>query len=135
MQNEAYDNVMLCPQTHPIKKNVPIDSWRGDILDFGYTKEQGTGGATDNISMVAEDYCDYHITYNGKYYAHDGKSGLPITDGGLGQAGGVSGYTVVREKSAGLMIADVSRCGTTYLCIANDDQYVSSPTAAQWWNW
>lgn len=116
MENPAYDNQMFCPQMHPIRTNVPIDSWRADILDFGYSKQQGTGTETDNISMVAETYCDYNISYNGKWYgAHDGKSGLPITDGGLGQAGGVSGYTIHREKSCGLMIADVTRCGTIYL--------------------
>jgi hypothetical protein len=65
--------------------------------------------------MVAEDLCDYNITYNGKYYAHDGKSGLPITDGGLGNAGGVSGYSILREKNAGLMVADPTRCGSIYL--------------------
>ena len=116
MENPAYDNQYFCPQMHPVRTNVPIDSWRADILDFGYSKQQGTGSETDNICMVAETYCDYNITYNGKWYgAHDGKSGLPITDGGLGQAGGVSGYSILREKSAGLMIADVTRCGTIYL--------------------
>jgi hypothetical protein len=116
MENPAYDNQDFCPQMHPIRTNVPIDSWRADILDFGYSKQQGTGTETDNINMVAETYCDYNISYNGKWYgAHDGKSGMPITDGGLGQAGGVSGYSILREKNAGLMIADISRCGTIYL--------------------
>jgi len=115
MENPAYDNQYFCPQMHPVRTNVPVDSWRADILDFGYSKQQGTGSETDNISMVAETYCDYNISYNGKYYAHDGKSGMPITDGGLGQAGGVSGYTILREKNCGLMVADVTRCGSIYL--------------------
>ena len=116
MENPAYDNQYFCPQMHPIRTNVPIDSWRADILDFGYSKQQGTGSETDNISMVAETYADYNISYNGKWYgAHDGKSGMPITDGGLGQAGGVSGYSIHREKSCGLMVADVTRCGSIYL--------------------
>lgn len=135
MENAAYDNQYYCPQMHPIKTNVPIDSWRADILDFGYSKQQGTGGATDNISMVCEDYCDYHITYNGKYHAHDGKSGLPITDGGLGQAGGVSGYSIVREKSAGLMIADVTRCGSIYMTVEDNAYTGTVPSAATWWEW
>ena len=115
MENPAYDNANFSPKMHPVKTNVPIDSWRADILDFGYSKEQGTGATTDNICMVAETYCDYNITYNGKYYAHDGKSGLPITDGGLGVAGGVSGYSRLIEKNAGLMVADVTRCGSIFL--------------------
>lgn len=136
MENPAYDNAYYSPKMHPIKTNVPVDSWRADILDFGSSKQQGTGGSTDNISMVAEQYCDYHITYNGKWYgtqAHDGKSGLPITDGGLGQAGGVSGYSLIREKSAGLMIADVTRCGSIYLCVDDTETAATSVTAAPWW--
>jgi hypothetical protein len=118
MENPSYDNQYYCPQMHPTRTNFTIDSWRADILDFGTSKQQGTGGETDNISMVQESYCNYNITYNGKWYgAHDGKSGMPITDGGLGQAGGVSGYSVHREKSCGLMIADVTRCGAIYLSI------------------
>lgn len=134
MENPAYDNQYYCPQMHPIKTNVPVDSWRADILDFGYSKQQGTG-MTDNISMVAEDYCDYHITYNGKWYAFDGKSGLPITDGGQGQAGGVSGYTLIREKSAGLMITDVTRCGYIALGVEDNVDSGSVPASALWWEW
>lgn len=115
-ENPAYDNQYYCPQMHPVRTNVPIDSWRADILDFGSSKQQGAGGETDNICMIQESYCDYNISYNGKWYGeHDGKTGMPITDGGLGQAGGVSGYSILREKSAGLMIADVTRCGSIYL--------------------
>jgi hypothetical protein len=135
MENPAYDNLYYSPQRHPVKTNVPIDSWRADILDFGYSKQQGTGGTTDNISMIAEEYCDYHITYNGKWYgAYDGKSGMPITDGGLGQAGGVSGYSIIREKSAGLMVADVTRCGSIYLSVDSNDFASTSPSAEPWYN-
>lgn len=112
MLNPAYDNQWFQPAMHPVHVNYTIDSWRADILDFGSTTEQGSGRKDNNISMVMEEYCDYHISHRGKW---DPKSGLPITDGGLGLAGGVSGYTLIREKSAGLMIADVSRCGSIYL--------------------
>lgn len=115
MENPAYDNREFCPKMHPVKTNTTVDSWRADILDFGYSKQQGTGMTTDNICMVAEEYCDYDIRYNGKYYAHDGKSGLPITDGGIGHAGGISGYGMLAEKNAGLMVADPTRCGSIYL--------------------
>lgn len=115
-ENPAYDNQYYCPQMHPVRTNVPIDSWRADILDFGSSKQQGAGGETDNICMVQESYCDYNISYNGKWRGeHDGKTGMPITDGDTGVAGGVSGYSILREKSAGLMIADVTRCGAIYL--------------------
>ena len=135
MENPAYDNAFYCPQMHPVKTNTPVDSWRADILDFGFSKQQGTGTSTDNISMIAEEMCNYHISYNGKWKAFDGKSGLPITDGGLGQAGGVSGYSIVREKSAGLMVADVTRCGTTYLATDPNDYSVGAPSAEDYWNW
>lgn len=114
MLNPAYDNSFFQPKMHPVYTNYTIDSWRADILDFGSTKQQGTGGTDPNICMVKENYCDYHISHKGKW---DPKSGLPITDGGYGLVGGVSGYSIVTEKSAGLMIADVSRCGAIYLNI------------------
>lgn len=135
MENPAYDSTYYSPGKHPVKNNVSIDSWRADILDFGYSKQQGTGTTTDNISMVAEEYCDYHISYNGKWTAWDGKSGLPITDGGLGVAGGVSGYSIIREKSAGLMVADVTRCGSVYLNVDTAQNDYALPTPQAWWEW
>lgn len=135
MENPSYDNTFYSPGRHPVKTNVTIDSFRGDILDFGYAKQKSTGTSTDNISMIAEDYCDYHIRYNGKYYAHDGKSGMPITDGGLGQAGGISGYSVLAEKSCGLMVADVTRCGYVELAYSDQNTTVSAPTPQSWWVW
>jgi hypothetical protein len=114
MLNPSYDNRYFQPKMHPVYPNYTIDSWRADILDFGNTKQQGTGMSDPNISMVKENYCDYEISHRGKW---DPKSGLPITDGGYGLAGGISGYTLIKEKSAGLMIADVSRCGAIYLNI------------------
>jgi len=115
MENPAYDNRNFCPRMHPVKTNTTVDSWRADILDFGSANQQGSGTTTDNICMVVEEHLDYHITYNGKYYAHEGKSGMPIVDGGLGNAGGISGYSVMREKNAGLMVADPTRCGSIFL--------------------
>lgn len=116
MLNPSYDNKYFQPEMHPVYPHYTIDSWRADILDFGATKQQGTGQSDPNISMVKESYCDYEISYRGKW---DPKSGLPITDGGYGQAGGVSGYTLFKEKSAGLMIADVSRGGAIFLNVAH----------------
>ena len=99
---------------HPVYTNYTVDSWRADILDFGSTEAQGASKTDPNISMVAERYCDYSIAHKGKW---DPKSGLPITDGGYGLAGGVSGYSLFEEKSAGVMIADVSRCGVIKLAL------------------
>jgi len=134
LENPAYDSAYYSPAMHPVKTNTPIDSWRADILDFGMSKQK-SGEVSDNISMVAEDFCDYHITYNGKWYAWDGKSGLPITDGGLGVAGGVSGYSIIREKSAGLMVADATRCGSIYLNIDDSQSSYTIPSAQAWWEW
>ena len=135
MENPAYDNGYYSPAMHPVKTNVPIDSWRADILDFGSSKQQGSGTTTDNISMICEEHCDYHIKYNGKWYAYDGASGLPITDGGHGIAGDISGYSCIREKSAGLMVADVTRCGSIFMCIDDSTGGVTStPSAQPWWD-
>lgn len=112
--NPAYDNRWFQPRMHPVYTNYTVDSWRADILDFGSTEAQGASKTDPNISMVAERYCDYSIAYKGKW---DPKSGLPITDGGYGLAGGVSGYSLFEEKSAGVMIADVSRCGVIKLAL------------------
>jgi hypothetical protein len=121
---------------HPIKTNTTIDSYRADILDFGSSKQQGTGATTDNICMVAQEWCDYNITYNGKWTGgFDGTSGLPITDGGYGIAGGVSGYSLLLEKSAGLMVADVTRCGSIYLSVDEGNFSTSAPSAEDYWNW
>lgn len=112
MINPAYDNPDFCPGRHPLYPNFTIDSWRADILDFGSTAEQMNGTKSSNISMVEEDYMNYNISHRGKW---DPKTGLPITDGGQGTIGQLSGYSMHCEKSAGLMIADVSRCGAIYL--------------------
>lgn len=127
-QNNAYDNHYYCPEKDPTNPAYTLSSSRADILDFGYAEEQGTG-KTSNISMVAESYLNYDITYKGKWTAYDGASALPITDGSYGHAGGVSGFSHHKEKSAGLMIGDVSRCGAVYK-IASDQSSSVSTTAA-----
>lgn len=112
MENAAYDNREFCRKTLPNRPNVTVDSFRADILDFGYAKEQGTGTTTDNISMIYESFSDYNISYSGKWNA---KTCMPITDGGMGTVGtAISGMSFHVEKSAGLMIADVTRCGSIY---------------------
>ena len=109
-ENAAYDNRDFCRRTLPGLPNTPVDSLRADILDFAYMKEQGTGMTTDNICMVHESYLNYNIRSNGKW---DGKSCMPITDGGVGTTGtDVSGFSFLVEKNAGLMVCDPSRCGT-----------------------
>lgn len=127
-QNNAYDNEFYCPEKDPTNPAYTLSSSRADILDFGMAEEQGMG-KTSNISMVAESYLNYDFRFEGKWRAYDGKSALPITDGSTAHAGGVSGYTHHKEKSAGLMIGDVSRCGAIYK-VANDQSSVISTTSA-----
>lgn len=115
MINPAYDNPDFCPQKHPVYTDTCIDSWRMDILDFGSTTQSGTGIMGDNISMVAEKFADYYFTTAGKW---DPKTGMPINDGGEGKSGGVSGYSTHVEKSFGLWIRDISRCGSIQLNIS-----------------
>lgn len=114
MINPAYDNKYFQPKMHPMYPNYTIDSWRADILDFGSAEQQGSKTTDKNICMVKESYMDYHITHNGKW---DGKTGMPITTGAQGFTNAVTGYKVMAELSGGLMIADVSRCGSIYLNI------------------
>lgn len=118
MENPAYDNRDYSFKKHPVQTDTPLSSWRADILDFG--KSEQTGDTSDNICMVAESYLDYHISYGGKYHVgYDGKTGLPITDGGMGVAGNLSGMEVLKEKSAGLLVVDVTRCGVIMLDSTN----------------
>lgn len=85
---------------------------RADILDFAYTGEQGTGMTTDNICMIYEADMNYKISHNGKW---DARSLMPITDGSNGIIGSaISGMSMHVEKSAGLMVADVTRCGSIF---------------------
>lgn len=114
MLNPMYDNPYFCPQMHPLYPNTPLDSWRMDILDFGSTKEQDTGVLADNISFLKEGYGDVYFSHSGKW---DKATGMPINNGGPGMAGGISGYSCHIEKSFGLMIRDISRCGTIKLSI------------------
>lgn len=114
MLNPQYDDPTLCPQVHPIYPDTTLDSWRMDIFDFGSTK-QDSGAMSDNIQMVAEKFADHYFSTNGKW---DIKTGMPINDGSQGFAGGVGGYTIKAEKSYGLMITDISRCGMIKLNVA-----------------
>lgn len=115
MLNPAYDNPDYCPQTHPIYTDTVLDSWRMDILDFGVASQSGTEVMGDNIAMVCEQYADYFFTTAGKW---DPKTGMPINDGGAGLSGGISGYATFMEKSFGLLVRDISRCGSIQLRIS-----------------
>lgn len=111
-QNAAYDNRDFARKTLPGRPDTSVDSLRADILDFASVSEQGTGLTTDNICMIYESYMNYDIRFNGKW---DGKSLMPITDGGVGTVGTqTSGLKFHVEKNAGLMVADPSRCGSIY---------------------
>ena len=111
-ENAAYDNRKFTRKTLPGHPDTSVDSMRADILDFAYTKEQGSGTTTDNISMIYESYLNYNIRHNGKW---DARSLMPITDGGQGTIGtDVSGFSFHVEKNAGLMVCDPSRCGSIY---------------------
>lgn len=116
MQNDAFDDASICPQMHPTLTNRPVDSWRGEILDFGMSESAMSKSETDNIMFVAQTYCDYNISsLSGKWKAYDGKTFLPITDGGNGLLGGISGYSRLMEKSHGLLVVDATRCGVMKL--------------------
>ena len=115
MLNPQYDDPDLCPQMHQIYTDTTQDSWRMDIFDFGATT-QDDSALWSNIKMVCEQYSDHYFVSTGKW---DPKTGMPINDGKEGLAGGVGGYSVQVEKSYGLMIEDISRCGTIQLRFDN----------------
>lgn len=125
--NEAYDNKSLFPTLDLTDPSTTLMSYTGDVLDF-----TGDANASSNIMMVEQDMMNYHITYNGKWKGFDGKTALPITDGSAGIGGGVSGFTVLKEKSAGLMVVDPSRCGTTYKEQYDASLYIPSTLANDW---
>lgn len=112
MLNPNFDNFQFCPQAHPLYPDRTLDSWRMEILDFGTATESGSGMAEDNISFLCEANADYYFTTFGK---HDPKTGMPINNGSNGLSGGVSGFTTKIEKSYGLLIRDISRCGVVKL--------------------
>jgi hypothetical protein len=115
MQNDMFDDASICPQMHPTVTNRCVDSWRGEILDFGMSSSAMSKSETDNIMFVAQTFCDYDIISTGKWKGFDNKTFLPITDGGNGHLGGISGYTRLMEKSHGLLVADATRCGVMKL--------------------
>ena len=114
MLDPSKDNPDLCPQKHPVYPDVPIDSWRMEVLDFGSTTNAADGETGDNITMVCEKNSDYYFTSIGKW---DPKKG-PINDGGQALAGGISGFSTQIEKSYGLWIKDITRCGVIELNVA-----------------
>lgn len=112
VENPAYDNRDFSRKTLPTNPDRTIDSMRADILDFAYEGEQGTGMTTDNICMIYEADMNYHISHSGKW---DAKSLTPITNGGTGIIGSaISGMSMHVEASSGLMVADVTRCGSIF---------------------
>jgi len=111
MIDPSKDNPDMARKTHPLYPDKTIDSYRMDIIDFGYTGDQSKAGM-DNISMVCEEFADYYFCSTGKW---DPKSGMPINDGSPGLAGGVGGYGIKVEKSFGLMVRDITRCGAVIL--------------------
>ncbi len=111
MIDPSKDNPDMARKTHPLYPNKTIDSYRMDILDFGSTGDQANAGQ-DNISMVCEQFADYYFCSTGKW---DPKTGMPINDGSEGLAGGKGGYSIEVEKSFGLMIRDITRCGAVIL--------------------
>ena len=108
------DNPTYNGKMHPNYPDTTQDSWRMDILDFGTTSEQSVANASDNIVMVSERYADHYFTTVGKW---NKATGMPINDGSVGNAGGIGGYSCHIEKSFGLLIKDITRCGSIQLSL------------------
>lgn len=104
MLNPGKDNPDISKKKHPRYTNIPLNSWRMDILDLGTTTNYD-GDVKDNMQMVSERYADMYYVSTGKW---DKKTGMPINDGGEGNSA-IGGYTCKIEKSFGLMIRDRSR--------------------------
>lgn len=104
MLNPGKDNGDISLLRHPRYPNIPLNSWRMDVLDLGTTTNYD-GEMKDNMQMVCERYADYYISHAGKWDFH---TGMPITDGSEGGTG-LGGYKLISEKSFGLLIRDRSR--------------------------
>jgi len=104
MLNPGKDNPEISRKVHPLYPNVPINSWRMEILDLGTTRNH-EGIAKPNMQMVCERYADYYFVSTGKWSK---KTGMPINDGGEANSA-VGGYSCHAEKSFGLLIRDRSR--------------------------
>lgn len=100
------DNELFCPQTHPQHTDIPIDSWRMEIMDLGKARNV-EGVAHPNMQMVAEDMADYYFCDAGKWNMKTGTPS-PKNSGEMGKSN-PSGYSVHFEKSYGLLVRDPSR--------------------------
>jgi hypothetical protein len=130
--DQSLDDVYINRRKAHDKPGTPLSSWRADILDFSSPETSGTVGS-DNIAMISQDYMDYNITVNGKYRGTAGATALPITDGGVGNLGVVSGFSRLIERSASLMIKDVTRCGTIYRYQDDTDSPFTETVTGQAW--
>ena len=97
-KNPMYDSEMYCKKMHPLYPNMPIDSARMTVLDFG------TSGGQGNVAMVKEK----NSFTRGYVPGMVGPSGAMT--GGM-TASLKHGYDVAIQTSAGLHITDVSRTG------------------------
>jgi len=96
--NPMNDDIKYCRRFHPQYPDMPIDSARMTILDFG------TASGSNNISMLkVKDTFVYGWTEGTL-----SPSG-PITNGRFGSL--KAGYDVACQGSAGVVIRDVTRCG------------------------
>lgn len=98
-KHPMYDDRTYCKRSHPAYPGIPIDSFRMDFLDFGSFNGEG------NIKMltVKDTYTNFYVS--GSY--------TPMGPVKSGQAGSAkAGYSLHTSGTAGLMIADVTRCSS-----------------------
>jgi hypothetical protein len=102
VKDPMYDDIKYCKKMHPIYTNMPVDSFRFTVLDFG------AADGVDNIQML-------------KLKGYDRHGYVPGTVGPMGPIQGgatnstIAGYTSFCETSGGLWIKDVTRCGELIL--------------------
>lgn len=102
--NPLYDSTMYCKKFHPLYPNMPIDSARMTVLDFGSSEGK------DNICMVKE-----------KNSFTSGYVPGMVTPSGPNTGGATASLNHAYERgiqtSAGLHINDVSRTGELILAM------------------
>jgi hypothetical protein len=103
-KNAFYDDRTYCKRSHPFYPNVPIDSFRMTVLDFGESQGQ------KNIQMIS-----VKDTYINGYVAGTYTPSGPVTSGAMGSA--KAGYSLHTAGTMGVILRDPSRCGELILSV------------------
>lgn len=101
MLNPMYDSRQYCKISHPQYTEYPIDSARLTFLDFG-----SSGGEQNIMALKVKDTFRH-------FMVHGSVTPNGPVKGGQAVSMLKAAYDVACEGTAGIMIKDVTRCGST----------------------